>query len=383
MRKYFQLEQKLIRALLLIVVLGLSSCVKEDGDELIQETSDVITWDVVTNGMQNSRALVENDDMLQTACSTGGKSIGIWSAYEFNGVVTKNVLGNSTGDVGLFYHKDTQWDNYKWWTYGVEAEKWVKGAKYTFNAYYPMNVVNEISSSDVSTFVIDYNTERYQEDLMTAYAFVDTKAPSFKTTTPVTLKMLHTLSALKFRFSFMNRDGSTYKDSDALTSFWLENTEYDKGFATTGVLAFGTINEDGSVYGEHIHWYHEDHPEPSTSERERKIYAWDDENGVNFSSTTSSRTVATAYSTNFNGAQKYSDKDGWVLTIPQELDGTSRMCFRLKSTGNLIHRVALPEISFEAGKRYIYDVCFSQSDVTLKISIADWNELKSSQDIPL
>ena len=181
----------------------------------------------------------------------------------------------------------------------------------------------------------------------------------------------------------MNRDGSTYKDSDALTSFWLENTEYDKGFATTGVLAFGTINEDGSVDGEHIHWYHEDHPEPSTSERERKIYAWDDENGVNFSSTTSSRTVATAYSTNFNGAQKYSDKDGWVLTIPQELDGTSRMCFRLKSTGNLIHRVALPEITFEAGKRYIYDVCFSQSDVTLKISIADWNELKSSQDIPL
>ena len=135
--------------------------------------------------------------------------------------------------------------------------------------------------------------------------------------------------------------------------------------------------------GEHIHWYYEDRPLPSTPAKPRSIYAWEDSNGVEFSSTTSQRTIATAYSTNTGGAQKYANNDGYVLVIPQEIDGTVEMCFRLRSTGDIVHRVSLPITKYEPSKRYTYDIRFGRTNVTLNLSIADWNELKSSQDIPL
>ena len=369
----------------LVVATCLStSCVDEQ--EINTSQNDMtapIMWNVVSSDMQGSRSMVENDSQLQDACSGGANAIGIWSAYELDGVVTKNVLGNDNGDVALIYNEGTAWDNYQWWSYGEQAVNWTIGAKYTFNAYFPMRVVTEISTSDVSTFVVEYNTEHYQEDLMMAYSYVDTNLPTFKLGVPVTLKMLHTLSALRFRFSFADSDGTTYEDSDALTAFWLENTTLGQGIATTGVLAFGTYNDDGTMNGEHIHWYYEDRPLPSTFAKPRSIYAWEDPNGVEFSSTTSQRTIATAYSTNTGGAQKYANNDGYVLVIPQEIDGTVEMCFRLRSTGDIVHRVTLPITKYEPSKRYTYDIRFGRTNLTLNLSIADWNELKSSQDIPL
>lgn len=380
MRKNFLLP--IFTAWLTIVSsMALTSC--DDNNGPGYDMSDRIIWNVLTTDMQGSRSMIENDKMLQTACTGGNRAIGIWSAYMLDGQVVKNVLGNPSGDVALIYNENTAWDNYEGWSYGETAERWVMGAKYTFNAYYPMHVVSEISTSDVSTFVVEYNTEHFQEDLMMAYSYVDTDLPTFKYGVPVTLNMLHTLSALRFRFSFIDSDGTTYKDSDALTAFWLENTEYDKGLATTGVLAFGTYNDDGTMDGEHIHWYYEDRPEPSTPTNQRPFYVWEDTEGVEFASTETNRTIATAYSTNKNGQQKYAVNDGYVLTIPQNSDGTVMMCFRLRSTADLVHRVALPKATYEPSRRYTYDIRFGRTGVTLNLLIANWNELKSSQDIPL
>ena len=370
-------------AALMVSVFLLSCSDSEHSDSFQDDTRGYITWSVASTNMQAGKSMIESDEMLQTACSGGGRAIGIWSAYELDGVVTKNVLGNDKGDVALIYQKDTEWDNYQGWSYGESAALWVMGAKYTFNAYYPKHVVSEIMTSDISTFVVEFNTETYQEDLMMAYSFVDTDAPTFKLGVPVKLNMLHTLSAVRFQFSFMDSDGTTYDDSDALTAFWLENTELDKGLATTGMLAFGTYNEDGSMDGEHIHWYYEDRPLPSTLAKPRPIYQWEDAGGVEFFSTATQRTPAVAYSTNANGAQKYANNNGFVMVIPQELDGTVQMCFRLRSTGDLVHRVTLPAGKYEPAKRYTYDIRFGRTNVTVKLSIADWNELKSSQDIPL
>lgn len=385
MKIIFQsITNKLNVALVLSAFFLLTACVvDEESSVLPQDVAGEITWNVYSSGMRSGRALIEKDESLQVACSSGGKSIGIWSAYELEGVVTKNVLGNENGDVSLIFHRDTEWDNYEWWTYGEDAAKWVMGAKYIFNAYFPMNVVKEISVSDVSTFVIEHNTERYQDDLMTAYAYVDTKSSTFKTGVPVELNMLHTLSALRFMFSFINGDDTTYEDSDALTAFWLENTVPGKGIATTGILAFGTTDENGVVDGEHIHWYHEDHPEPSSQSWIRKIYAWEDKEGVDFSSTSISRTMAVAYSTNTDGLQRYAENEGWILAIPQEIDGTTQICFQLRSTGDLVHRISLPIATYDAGYRYTYDIRFGQTAIDLNLSIAEWNELKSSQNIPL
>lgn len=350
--------------------------------ETIEENS--IYCNVFSIKMDDTKALVESDANLQNACSaTGGKGIGIWSAYKQDSVIVKNVLGNSDGDVCLVYREGTTWDNYRFWTYSETATKWVIGAEYTFYAYYPMHAVDEITTSDITTFVLDYNTEQYQEDLMAAYAFVNTKSTSFIQENPIQLEMKHTLAAIKFRFSFINRDGSTYKDSDALTAFWLENTVSGKGIATTGILAFGTLKEDGTVDGNSITWYHEDHPEPSNSAAVRKIYEWEDAVGVDFSSTETSRVAAVAYSTDTDDNQKYAVNDGWLLIIPQETDETVQICFKLKTTGELVHRINLPATIYEAGKRYTYDIRFGRTSMYLTLKIAAWNELQSSYDISM
>ena len=71
------------------------------------------------------------------------------------------------------------------------------------------------------------------------------------------------------------------------------------------------------------------------------------------------------------------------MVIPQVTDGSTMLCFSLQSTGNLVHRIPLPTTTFEAGKRYTYDIRFGRTESTVLLSIAEWNELKSSQDIPL
>ena len=365
---------------LLAVVLLLLSCDNDMNTNPPRDTTYSITCNVVSPVM---RSMIENDSLLQVACTDGRHAIGLWSAYELDGIVKQNVLGNDYGDVSLIYNPNTEWDNYQGWSYGDTAAHWVMGAKYTFNAYYPQHAVAEITTSDISTFVIDYNTELYQEDLMLAYSYVDTNLPTFKFGVPVTLNMLHTLSALRFRFSFIDSDGTTFDDSDALTAFWLENTAYDRGVATTGMLAFGTRDENGVLDGEHIHWYYEDYPAPSTSTKPRPIYAWEDKNGVIFKSTSTSRTIATAYTTNADGTQKYASNNGYIMLIPQEIDETVLMCFRLKSTGDLVHRVSLPQKKFESGLRYTYDIRMGRTNVDVTLSIAEWNELKSSQDVSL
>lgn len=358
-----------------------------DFDEVPYDSELAITWNVVSPSVEKpkyvSRAMIENDNLLQLACSEGNQAIGVWSAHEIDGVVTKNVLGNDNGDVALVYQPQTSWDNYEGWTYGENAARWELGAAYTFNAYFPMNVVTEIVTSDLSTFVLEHNTEIYQEDLMVAYSYIDTDLPTFKLGVPVTLNMLHTLSALRFQFSFIDSDGTTYDDSDALTAFWLENTAYDAGIATTGMLAFGTYDDEGVMDGEHIHWYYEDYPEPSTSLQPRRIYPWEDANGIPFASTATQRTIASAYTTDADGMQKYAHNDGYIMVIPQVTDGSTMLCFSLQSTGNLVHRIPLPTTTFEAGKRYTYDIRFGRTESTVLLSIAEWNELKSSQDIPL
>ena len=389
--------RKIVGALFLLF--ALTACTGNDVPvpEPLPEKEDMrIRWDVQSASMEDGRALIEEYEHLQNACTwsdeSQGKAIGVWSAYVLDGQQKKHVLGNPEGDVTLRYYSEENiptdektgemFDNYEGWLYGDSAVHWTPMAKYTFNAYFPQSVIREISSSDVSTFVVEYNTEQYQEDLMMAYAYVDTEAASFNSQEPVRLNMLHTLSAIRFQFMFMNSDGTTYNDSDALTACSLENTVSGSGIATTGVLAFGTKMENEEMKGEHIHWYHEDHPEPNTpGSVVRRIYNWEDkEYGVPFSSTTSQCNAATSHTT---GDGLYAQNNGWILTIPQELDGTTLLCFKLRSTGDLIHHINLPATTLEAGKRYTYNIRFGQTEVDVKLTIADWNELKSSYDIPL
>ena len=356
----------------LFLLFALTACTGNDVPVPLQEESEMpICWNVQSASMGDSRALIEDDEALQAACTpgSGGKAIGIWSAYELDGEVTRNVLGEE-GDVSLVYKVDTEDDNYEGWTYGEEAVLWTSGAKYTFNAYFPKDAIDILPSSDITTFVARYNTTTTQEDLMLAFTEVTT--PVY----PVPLQLHHALAALKFQFRF--GDGFT-QVSDELTAFWMENTS-EQGLCMQGLLEFGI----GGA-GESLTWELENsgYVEPGTP-----FYQWTDVNGLSI--TTSTNNMATAYTTG-----SYTENNGWLLIIPQESDGTVNLCFQTKNGGDVVHRVRLPLTTginnigrpdpngtwFTPARRYTYNLVITPTTVKVTLGIADWNELESSYDI--
>ena len=367
--------------LCLLLLLTLVACQGNDApspEPMPQEKEMRILWDVQSASMVEGRALIENNTDLQDACTPlaldgKGKAIGIWSAYERNGEVTKNVLGED-GDVSLVYKVNTQDDNYQGWTYGEKAVYWTHGAKYTFNAYYPKDAIQILPSSDINTFVARYNTVTTQEDLMLAFKEVSTveSAP----VNPVSLQLHHALAALKFQFRF--GDGFT-EVNDTLTAFWLENTA-EQGLCMQGLLKFGTEGD-----GEAITWDLENSAYAASG---TPFYQWEDAEGLPI--TTSTDNMATVYTTG-----SYKDNNGWLLIIPQESDGTVNLCFQTKNGGDVVHRVRLPLKTgvdksgnkvdtgtwFAPARRYAYSLLITPTAVKVTLGIAGWNELDSSYDI--
>lgn len=375
-----QLESKYLTpwGALFLQLLVLVACNGNDVPvpQLLPEKEEVpIRWDVQSEGMVNGRALIEDNTHLQDACTPlaldgKGKAIGIWSAYERNGEVTKNVLGED-GDVSLVYNLNTQNDHYQGWTYGEKAAYWTHGAKYTFNAYFPKDAIQILPSSDISTFVARYNTVTTQEDLMLAFKEVSTmeSAP----VNPVPLQLRHALAALKFQFRF----GNGFEVKDELTAFWLENTA-EQGLCMQGLLKFGT---EGA--GEAIVWDLENSAYAASG---TPFYQWENEEGLLITTDN----MATVYTTG-----SYADNNGWLLIIPQESDGTVNLCFQTKSGGDVVHRVRLPLKTgvdksgdtaengtwFAPARRYAYSLLITPTAVDVTLGIAGWNELESSYDI--
>lgn len=359
--------------MLLVVVMAFISCDDDNGPQY--ESGNLITWDVVTTDIPVGRALIDKNEELNLACSTG-KSIGIKSSYILDGKVSQNVLGNPDGDVSLTYSKTPVTEHLNGWSYGQTAAYWELGAKYTFNAYYPMDITkngNDITTSDNSPFVIRHNAKYNQEDLMMTYATVNTESNSFSTSSPVVLKMQHMLSALTFRFSFQNRDNTTFAATDTLTAFSLKNTESNKGIYTYGKLEFGIYNTDGTLDGDSIHWTNIS----GAVNPGEKIYEW---TGIS-PMTSTNGTVQTGGVLNYAipySSGNYSDNDTFILLIPQEIDGTTQVCYQLKSTDNTEHSFILPNVTYLPGKRYHYDIHISSTDIEVSLTIADWNKRYSS-----
>ena len=108
-----QLESKYLTPwrILFLLLLTLVACNGDDVpalEPLPQEKEMRILWDVQSVSMVEGRALIEDNADLKEACTvgSGNKAIGIWSAYERNGEVTRNVLGED-GDVSLVYEVNT------------------------------------------------------------------------------------------------------------------------------------------------------------------------------------------------------------------------------------------------------------------------------------
>ena len=379
-----------IAVLTVLVVMSLSSCRKEPMHSPEYGEKVPVLWNVTeVEDMKETKALIENENGLKAACSaTGGNSIGVWADYSIlEGAGEPDASGApSNGRLmtyeNVFDNAEIVYTGTRWNSAEGKDVYWAVGGDYKFRAYYPQTLADYImESSDADVFVIDYNTVKIQEDMMVAYAAVDTQTADLSA--PVELEFHHTLSAVKFRFQFI--DG--YLEEDYLTSCWLEN-KAEGGLTNIGMMVYGGSDS------EQISWSESYQPPVG-----QKMYYWKHP-GIYFNRTSGTNTAAVAYMdpSYCSEGESFSRNDGWLLLIPQESNGKVQICFTTKTGGDVIYRIDIPKktgtkadgsqdgddkelVYFAPSHRCTYTVNIGKINLELKISLSKWNQLDSSYSI--
>ena len=209
--------------------------------------------------------------------------------------------------------------------------------------------------SDAEKLLIVYDTQVSQFDLLVAHITLRAK-----TENPVNLPLKNALAALGFDFQFVDD-----QVTDRLLSCWLEN-QSDGGFYTSSTLNFE--NE--------IIW-----PQSTPVPAGRPIYYWEPDSPVEITGSKAVKAYSTAASVE-NGSL-YTDNSGWLMIIPQSNmnPGTLKLCFKTSTGGSAVYSINLPAYDFKAGHRYNYHVKMTSTGIELSLTIADWNERKSSYEI--
>lgn len=324
---------------LYLLLATLCACTESDVSEITPpEVSAPINWKVVT--IKGTRALIENDTQLQTACtpSIGGEAITIWGSHNrsdepiFNGTL-------------LTYEAKTSTTPHMWNYVGEPDKYWLYSTKYDFLAYYPADFPNVVATS--TSFTATYNSMVQQEDLMLARTTVNTADAAFDKYAPVPLQMNHALAAVKFKVKSEDGRKMTLKSlslsglytkgdfvyqskSKPAVTDWANHSGNTASYDWTGTLTFGGTAADVTGY------------------------------------------------TGASPLTQYAE-DGFILVIPQQ---NCTPALDIATTDKVYDRAVLGEVDFELGKQYVYTITVTPADalkVTLRIK--PWNELNSSYDI--
>lgn len=390
--------------LLLPLLLFATSCHKQEKPQPQQDVQ--VRWDVRGVEGYSTKALINNADDIQTACTPvgeGGKgqTIGIWADYDITIDETQYTVENVFQGTRLIFNPSSSATDTKW-EYMGDPAYWVAGGKYIFRAYYPSGEVSVLeSSSSAKAFVVESNTVSTQRDLLLAFNSFDTVTGKYADgstgdmSKPVPFFFRHAMAAVKVCFRF--EDG--FYSQDAITSCWFENSANDD-FAITGMMTYG----DGVNLTEgKIQWIKSYSPASGL-----QYYLWKHPDGVPFSSASGSEPVkATAYSVFSTGdtGEKFTGQDGFVIIIPQPSTGNQHICFTTRNGGNAVFRIAIPKktgtsnanylanpdnpsthkandgCDFIPGWRYTYTIVITKTDAQIVLGIAPWNKLDSSFSI--
>lgn len=360
---------------------------------------------------QSTKSMIEDINDLKDACTPASlnpfekkESIGIWADYEYLGSYEKDLLSN----VELAYYEKANGNSEGWnYNHGTDEEYWQIGGIYYFRAYYPQQAIRDaiISTSSAQTFIVDYNTQILQEDMMVGYQTIDTKTePNLND--PVEMQMKHTMAAIRFNIQLKYTEDDRYYDSDALTACWLRNTAED-GFTTAGMMVYGTTDGEGNYDATNIDWAESYQPYNPSLAGGLKFYEWKAQSPLEFKNENDGDedafdpedevNPATAYSTTAqtDAGNRFKDNDGWLLVIPQKSDGTVEFCFTTENGGaNNVYRIKIPTITgtdesgpkddgtnWIPGYRYTYTISITKTDLELYLALSDWNQLDSSFSI--
>ena len=368
---HYNLMNKGATVLLLSLFTLFASCTKgsisSEDNGLYETAEDMIAWNISSvddfqeNGLKTKGLVYEYKD-LRNACSQSelynNEKIGIFGSYVLDGK-TESVFentplwwwekenGNSFNDV---------LGNQSFWNYDGENKFWVNDADYIFRAYFPMSKITLQPGSGAARFLIVYDTQVSQYDMMVASRSIKSKEEN-----PVQLLFRHTLAAVSFDFQFTSAGVS-----DKLTACWLENMNPD------GFYSSSTLNYETS-----INW-----PQSTSVPVGDRIYYWEPNTPLDITSGSAAK-VYNSYAVSADKGSLYTENDGWLLVIPQTTKGPEslKLCFTTAMGGNEVYRVGLPAATLEPGNRYTYHIKISSTSIDVNLSIKEWNERKSSYDI--
>ncbi len=342
---------------LALLTAALSSCRKDSPAEL----GESISFRADAPAAESVSAL-ETKAVKADNVNIREKAFGVYGGYSAakGAASTTNVFDNSSA-LKVSYNSSTSY-----WEYTRTGDKpkyyWKRNQYYRIRAYHPYDA--DVAYGEVDKITIRYRIIDHDYDLLVAFA---TRHPATDSegTGRVQMNFQHALSALRFRIAF-NKDveaGTT----DTVTEFHL-----------TGIHAAGTLSythEADGYLSPIIDWATSEYSFDSTTEfykgtTERDIKVYDD-------------TEATL--TDIYGS---SDADNVVFAIPQTCSdpryGDTYVHFKTKGGGDAIdHSAKLPELKWEPGKIYTYNLLIAPSGVEITVTIKDWNEVQSTVDIKI
>lgn len=436
------------RAFLALLLLGLSAASCRKSDPAVPDDGGRVPVSWKASSVQNytTKALVENREMMERSCtpesmeytfSDGsrqqglGQTVGVWADYRLGTGSGYTEVKDVFKGTRLQYDPSST-DTATKWDYEANPAYWVIGGQYAFRAYYPageLNINEKLSSA--KSLVIEMNSAKTQRDVLVAYNSYDTKTGLPLEATggepktledPVTLNFRHAMSALRFRFKFVDSDDTgVFYAEDELTSCWFQS-DRDNAFALTGYLIYG----DGESYAVEglTNWRYQYYPAPGII-----YYRWQPQTGIPFWNRDSSGTftretdqkVATAFTQNSDAetplhGSELIKHNGWLSVIPQPSTGNVRLYFTTRAGGDTAFSVLIPQKTgtaweifekwpdnpeyqedpvhqtdedgdiilkddFVPGWRYTYTIAISKTDAEITLSIEPWNRLDSSFDI--
>lgn len=336
--------------ILTLFAICLSACRKTDVDEgLVALSFNAQAQDIEQELKSGAGAgIVKTEDAQLKAKPFG--VFGVWNDTE-----------ESTGGNNVFLQSTAQKVTYNngvdKWEYSP-VQYWKLNKFYRFRAYHPYSgdsfTVNSSSSAD--NILIEYNVIPGTDDLLVGFQAVEATIANIKE--KVKFEFQHALCGLQFKIALKNVAEISDTDTDSITEFHME------GLIPTGTLRY--THDPSDVHQPVIEW--------------NAIYY---DNGSYFNWT------GTKEFGKYNGSNAVDIFDGasnMVFCIPQtcsSASGATTIHFKTLSGGNAENSAVLPTLAWELGKIYTYILLVNKSDLEIKVSIKDWKEIQSSEDVYL
>ena len=335
-----------IHILLLVALFSLTAACQKSEPQ--SEAGVPLAFSAMTEDVVPAKAGAGSE--ITDAAKLKNDSFGIYGIYtptEDDEDGTNVFLSSAAMEVS---HNGTQW------TYSPTAY-WSINQFYRFRAYHPYSgdafVVNP--SSDTHRLMIEYKVAAGQEDLLVGFTALEADVMNIQKKVSINFK--HALCALQFKVAFKNSAYISDDYTDQITSFHLH------GIIPTGTLVYG--HEDGNELVEELRWI-------ATYYDDSDYYEW-----------TGSREFG-----KYNGSNAVTILDGGqglVFAIPQSISSTpekpTSVHFTTARGGAADHHATLPAVTWEPGKIYTYTLLIEKSDIEVLISIKDWNEVQSNENI--